>query len=200
MANRATALDPLPPGPPKRFPGAHLLLLRRDTLGALTALAREYGDVARIRVGPQHIVLVSHPDLIRTVLITDARRFAKGRGLDRTKRLLGTGLLTSEGEFHLRQRRLAQPAFHRDRIASYADVMRERAARACADWDDGDDVDAWQTMMKLTLEIAGATLFGTELGRETEKIVPPPPAPFELFPSAPLPYPEVLNHVTFLPI
>ncbi|SRR5579883_369704 len=200
MANRATALDPLPPGPPKRFPGAHLLLLRRDTLGALTALAREYGDVARIRVGPQHIVLVSHPDLIRTVLITDARRFAKGRGLDRTKRLLGTGLLTSEGDFHLRQRRLAQPAFHRERIATYGATMRERAERTRERWRDGGTIDLSQEMMRLTLEIAGATLFGADLAAETEEIGAALTEAFDLFRYATLPYAELLDRFPFLPI
>src|SRR5579864_3729814 len=132
---------PLPPGPAKRFPGQHLLLLRRDILAALARLARDYGDVARLKPGPHHLVLVSHPDLIRTVLITDARRYAKGRGLDRTKRLLGTGLLTSEGEFHLRQRRLAQPAFARERIEAYGAAMTACAAQFSQQWTEGSKVD-----------------------------------------------------------
>jgi cytochrome P450 len=191
---------PLPPGPPKRFPGQHLLLLRRDMLGALTALARDYGDVARIKVGPQHIVLVSHPDLIRTVLITDARRYAKGRGLERTKRLLGAGLLTSEGEFHLRQRRLAQPAFHKERIAAYADVMRDRAQRTSESWQDGQVIDVSHEMMRLTLEIAGTTLFGADLAAETEDISAALTEAFALFRYSTLPYAELLDPLEFLPI
>jgi cytochrome P450 len=191
---------PLAPGPPKRFPGQHLLLLRRDTLGALTALARDFGDVARIRVGPHDIVLVSHPDLIRTVLITEARRFAKGRGLERTKRLLGTGLLTSEGDFHLRQRRLAQPAFHRERITSYAEVMGSRAEQASASWREGDTLDVSRAMMRLTLEIAGVTLFGADLAGETEEIGAALTEAFELFRYSTLPYAELLDPLEFLPI
>ena len=190
----------LPPGPKKWFPGQHLLLLRRNVLDTLQWLAREYGDVTCLRIGPHPLVLVSHPDLIRTILITDARQYAKGRGLDRTKRLIGTGLLTSEGDFHLRQRRLAQPAFHRDRIVAYADVMRERAARSCGSWDDGDELDVSQIMMKLTLEVAGATLFGADLASETEEIGAALTESFELFRFATLPYTEVLDHLSFLPI
>ena len=69
----------------------------------------------------EHLFLLNHPRLVKDVLVTNQRNFRKGRGLERAKRLLGEGLLTSEGAVHLRQRRLMQPAFHRDRIAAYAD-------------------------------------------------------------------------------
>jgi len=177
-----------------------LLLLRRDTLGTLTALARDYGDVARLRVPRNDIVLVSHPDLVRTVLITEARRFAKGRGLERTRRLLGTGLLTSEGDFHLRQRRLAQPAFHKERIAAYAEVMGARAERTRDSWPDGDAIDLSHEMMRLTLEIAGTTLFGADLAAETEEISTALTEAFELFRYSTLPYAELLDPLNFLPI
>jgi cytochrome P450 len=191
---------PDPPGPPKRFPGQHLLMLRRDVLGTLEGLARDYGDVARLKIGPQHLVLVSHPDLIRAVLITEARRFAKGRGLDRTKRLLGLGLLTSEGDFHLRQRRLAQPAFHKDRIATYADHMVARAEQVGNGWRDGATIDLSREMMGLTLSIAGTTLFGADLQAETEEIGAALTEAFELFRVATLPYAELLDRFAFLPI
>ena len=175
-------------------------MLRRDTLGTLTMLARDYGDVARIKVGPTHIVLVSHPDLIRSVLTTDARQYAKGRGLERTKRLLGTGLLTSEGDFHLRQRRLAQPAFHREQIACYAEMMWRRAERTRDRWHDGEEIDLSREMMQLTLEIAGATLFGADLAAETEEIGAALTEAFELFRYATLPYSELLDDIPFLPM
>jgi cytochrome P450 len=191
---------PLPPGPRKYFPGQHLLLLRRDVLGTLTRLTREYGDVARITVGPQDLVVVSHPELIRQVLITDARRYAKGRGLERTKRLLGTGLLTSEGDFHLRQRRLAQPAFHKERITGYADIMRDRTEHATSGWRDGEEIDVSNSMMRLTLEIAGATLFGADLAAETEEIGAALTEAFEMFRYSTLPYTELLDSFDFLPM
>ena len=166
----------------------------------LTHLARDYGDVARIKVGPQHIIVVSHPDLIRTVIITEARRFAKGRGLERTRRLLGQGLLTSEGEFHLRQRRLAQPAFHRERLATYAAVMQERASRTIDSWRDGDTIDVSNAMMRLTLEIAGTTLFGADLAAETEEIGAALTEAFSLFRYSTLPYAELLDSFNALPM
>lgn len=191
---------PLPPGPRRYFPGQHLLMLRRDVLGTLTGLARDYGDVARITIGPQDLIVVSHPELIRQVLITDARRYAKGRGLERTKRLLGSGLLTSEGDFHLRQRRLAQPAFHKERISGYADVMRDRAERVASAWREGDQIDVSRAMMRLTLEIAGATLFGADLAAETEEIGAALTEAFEMFRYSTLPYTELLDSFTFLPM
>src|SRR5690242_13747934 len=100
------------PGPRNFWPGRHVFYFRRDPLNFLTRVAREYGDVVRFRVGPQRIYLLNHPDYVRDVLVTHHERFHKGRALKRSKRLLGESLLTSEGEFHRRQRRLALPAFH----------------------------------------------------------------------------------------
>src|SRR5579871_116173 len=89
---------------------------RRDPLGFLQKLAREHGDVAWMQLGPQDAYLLNHPDYIRDVLVTNQRLFTKSRIMQRSKVLLGEGLLTSEGDFHLRQRRLVQPAFHRERL------------------------------------------------------------------------------------
>src|SRR5687768_13752639 len=91
------------PGPRRALPGRFALEMSRDRIGFLTRMAREYGDVARFRLGPETLFLLGHPDLIRDVLVTNQRNFRKGRGLERAKLLLGDGLLTSEGDFHLRQ-------------------------------------------------------------------------------------------------
>ena len=105
---------PPPPGPRDRFFGLVLAeRMRRDRLGTLIQLARDYGDVVGFRVGRQPFALLNHPDHVEDVLITRARSFKKGRALERAKRVLGKGLLTSEAETHLRQRRLVQPAFHK---------------------------------------------------------------------------------------
>src|SRR5690606_12172734 len=124
--------------------------------------ARRHGDVAVFRLGPQPTVLLSHPDHIREVLVTNSKNFTKGRALQRTKRLLGEGLLTSEGAHHLRQRRLAQPAFHRQRVAAYAAAMIQYAEEHAAGWRDGEVVDLCAELMRLTLRIVGRTLFGAE--------------------------------------
>jgi cytochrome P450 len=159
-----------PPGPKPRFPGANLLALRRDTLRFLRGLAAEYGDLVHFEIGKQHYFLINDPDAIRDVLVTDHRNFQKGRGLQVAKRLLGEGLLTSEGEFHKRQRRLAQPAFHRQRIAAYGAIMAERARRLGETWQDGARLDIAEEMMRLTLGIVAKTLFDTDIEAESQEI------------------------------
>src|SRR5262247_2895544 len=149
----------LPPGPKPVVPGVNLFAIRRDPIRFLTNLTNRYGDLVYFKLGPQPVFLVNNPDYIRDALVTHNKNFMKGEGLQRAKRLLGEGLLTSEGEFHLRQRRLAQPAFHRQRIAGYAATMVEYAAHACDRWRAGDTRDVAREMMRLTLAIAGKTLF-----------------------------------------
>ncbi|MCA1633555.1 MAG: cytochrome P450 [Acidobacteria bacterium] len=183
-----------PPGPKSLWPGGHIIAFRRDPLAFLSRLARDYGDVARFRVGPQRAFLLNHPDLIRDMFVTHHERFHKGRALQRTKRLLGEGLLTSEGEHHRRQRRLAQPAFHRQRINFYGQVMVEHAERAAARWRDGETVDISQEMMRLTLGIVGQTLFdaGVE-SSEADEVGAALSEMMELFGYLMLPYTELLE-------
>ncbi|MBV9851389.1 MAG: cytochrome P450 [Armatimonadetes bacterium] len=160
----------LPPGPKQRFPGQNLIAFRRDAIGFLRRLARDYGDIAFFQVSGPPTVLLNHPDHIRDVLVTNARCFAKGRGLERSKRLLGEGLLTSEGEFHLRQRRLMQPAFHRRRIETYGQVMADCAAQTRDRWQAGQTVDMSAEMTRLTLAIVGRTLFDADVEAEAAEI------------------------------
>src|SRR5215470_62856 len=126
----AAAENNLPPGPRTRAPGGHLVAMTRDPIGFLMKTAHDYGEIAYFKLGPQDTVLLNHPDYINNVLVAHDWNFLKGRGLQRAKRILGRGLLTSEGNFHRRHRRLSQPAFHRQRIANYAATMVEYAARA----------------------------------------------------------------------
>ena len=184
---------PEPPGPKQRFPFAFARPLARDPLGFLGRLARDYGDVARVAMGTQPIVLLSHPDLVRDVLVTHGRNFTKGRGLERAQRLLGKGLLTSEGAFHLRQRRLAQPAFHRQRIAAYGDTMASFAARTGAGWRDGARIDIHEQMMRLTLAIVGQTLFDADVEGEAAEIGEALTIAFESFVIAIMPFSEILE-------
>ena len=156
------AMD-LPPGPSERFFGLSFYRkLRRDRLAALRELSQRYGDVATFRVGVQRLVLLNHPDFVEDILVTRARLFKKGRALERAKRLLGEGLLTSEGDLHRRQRRLAQPAFHKTRIAGYANTMVSHATRTADRWRDGQTFDVTAEMNQLTLTIVGETLLGHE--------------------------------------
>ena len=135
----------------------------RDPLTFLTNVARTYGDLASYEMGGERIYLVSNPQWIKDILVTHNRNFTKSRGLERTKKLLGNGLLTSEKEFHLRQRRLMQPAFHRERIAAYGRTMVDYADQMRRVWSDGATIDASTEMMRLTLSIAGKTLFDVDV-------------------------------------
>jgi cytochrome P450 len=149
---------------------ANLLRVRTDLAGFLLSLHREQGDVARTRIGNLRVHLVAHPDHVRDVLVTHQRAFMKGHVLQRAKMLLGEGLLTSEGEFHLRQRRLVQPAFHRQRIAAYAREMVNRAWITRDRWRDGQTVDMDREMMALTLAIVARTLFDADVDAEADEI------------------------------
>ena len=183
----------LPPGPPQRFPGQTLLGFTRDPLASLQEMAA-YGDVSHFRVGRQLVYLANHPDLVRDVLVTHGRRFAKGRGLERARVLLGNGLLTSEGDVHLRQRRLVQPAFHRARLVGYAEVMSEVARRHAGRWRDGEPVDVARAMTALTLAIVGRTLFDADVEGEAHEIGEVLGAALEHF-NLLLPFSELLEYL-----
>ncbi|MDT7541284.1 MAG: hypothetical protein QOE33_1188 [Acidobacteriota bacterium] len=187
-----------PPGPKATTPVARVrgyLAFRRDPLSFLTRLAREHGDIAHFRVGGQHAYLLNHPDLIRDVLVNNQDCFHKGRALQRSKRLLGEGLLTSEGQHHRRQRRLAQPAFHKKRIESYGAIMVDYAARHSARWRDGESVDIAREMMRLTLAIVGKTLFNADVESDAEEVALALTEIMELFNMLLLPYSEYLERL-----
>src|SRR5256714_7620394 len=112
--------------------------MSRDPLGFFTQLRKDHGRFVHYRIGPRRVFFLSDPDLIQDVLVKQARSFLKDQGLESTKPLLGEGLLTSEGEFHRRQRRLAQPAFHHARIATYGAPLVEDALRAAPGWRAGE--------------------------------------------------------------
>jgi cytochrome P450 len=143
---------------------------RRDPPGTLLQLAREYGDVVYFRLGPQRAILFNRPAHVQDLLITNAHKFTKSRLLQRAKILLGEGLLTNEGKFHLRQRRLAQPAFHRDRLKAYSQVMAEYADRAATRWQEGETRDMAQEMMRLTLAVVAKTLFSADVESEASEV------------------------------
>jgi cytochrome P450 len=166
----ATARLPrVPPGPQRAFIGT-LIAPRRNPLALLTGLARDYGDIVHFKLAGERAFLINDPQLIRDVLVTHQKNFTKSRGLERAKKLLGEGLLTSEGANHVRQRRLIQPAFHRERIAGYAGVMVEHASRMRARWQPGATYDISNEMMHVTLSIVGKTLFDTDVESKADEI------------------------------
>ncbi|KOV76926.1 cytochrome P450 [Nocardia sp. NRRL S-836] len=153
------------PVAPRRWPllgHTPAMLLRR---AKFTDALREHGDVVRLDLGPLHAFFVTDPSLTHEVLVTQGAKFRKGALFDKFQPYLGTGLLLSNGEFHLRQRRMVQPAFHRDRMAAYAATMT-RAARSMADsWQPGEVRVVENDMQELAVTIVGEALFSTELGQ-----------------------------------
>lgn len=137
--------------------------LHHDPTGVLAGLRDRYGDLVHFRIGPQRVYVVLRADLMRAVLVTHQRAFKKGPGFERAQVVLGNGLLTSEGDFHLRQRRMLQPAFHRRRVAEYAGIMVEEAARVADVWDAGGERDVAADMSGLALRVVSRALFGAEL-------------------------------------
>jgi len=182
-----------PPGPKGKLLGGNFTDFRRNALSYLQDASREYGDVVFFRFGPQDVFFLNHPDYVKDILVTHHQSFMKGLALQRAKRLLGEGLLTSEGEFHRRQRRLAQPAFHRGRIASYGEVMTAYATRTASHWRDGETLDISQEMMRLTLAIVGKTLFDADVEAEADQIGAALTAVMELFDFLLLPFSELLE-------
>jgi cytochrome P450 len=142
---------------------------QRDQLGFYRSCAR-YGDVVPVRFGPRRAVLLYHPDAIEEVLVARSRDFVKSPGVRLLRPLLGDGLLLSEGDVWLRQRRLVQPAFHRQRVAAYGDVMTAYAGRHLDGWKDGDVRDVHREMMALTQAIVAKTLFDAEVADEAHEI------------------------------
>jgi cytochrome P450 len=155
------------PGPHGGWLFGNLKEFGADQLATMTRWAEEYGDIVFARFGPRRVVFVNHPELVEEVLVNQNRRFIKHYRLRQTRRTLGHGLLTSEGEFWRGQRKLAQPAFHRDRIAAYGRLMVEYTERMLASWHDGQTRDVQPDMMRLTLEIVAKTLFDAEIGGDT---------------------------------
>jgi len=151
----------------------HMKMLRENSLGLFQRGLKEVGDVARIRMMHIYLYAVYHPEHVRHVLVTNLNNYRKQtRGYAKLRLLLGDGLVTSEGEFWRRQRRIAQPAFARSAINGFAQTMIEATQQMLARWDkDGlESVDLSDEMMRLTLNIAGQTLFSCDLSDQGDAL------------------------------
>jgi cytochrome P450 len=159
-----------PPGPPYRFFTGNFREFYSDLLGFFTECAREYGDITYFRLGRRPCLLVNHPDLIEQIVVKQNRNFIKPFPFRYTRKVLGNGLLTSEGPFWLRQRRLAAGAFHAERIAGYGSDMVESTTRMLDGWQDGQTRDVHADMMQVTLDIVARTLFGADVTDQSHDI------------------------------
>ncbi len=164
----------LPPGPPGLPVLGSLLDVRRDPAGVFMRAALRFGDVAYFKIGPRRGFLITNPGDIRHVLQDNARNYHKSPLYQKLRMYLGNGLLTSEDDFWLRQRRIAQPAFHRQKVAGLASVMADAAREAAGQWQTaaatGAVVDVDEEMMRLTRTVVVRALLGADLGPFTDRI------------------------------
>ena len=160
------------PGPKGGYFTGSVTDFRRDQLGFYEACARQYGDVVQTKMGPYRILMIYHPAAIEEMLVTRPRDFIKSPGVVQVLRpLLGAGLLLSEGDTWLRQRRLVQPAFHRQRVAAYGEVMTDFTERHVSGWTDGGVVEVHGAMMALTQAIVGKTLFDADVSGDANEAI-----------------------------
>ncbi len=164
----------LPPGPRFLTPFGLIPRLRRDPIGLCMETLRDYGDVVCFRVPPWRSYMVFHPDHLKHVLQDNNHNYVKGLLIERSKALIGDGLFSSEGSFWRRQRRLAQPAFHRERIAAFADLMTETVEAMLVRWEPiaaaRTPFDIAPEMSQLTLDVVGKALFSMDLSGEAAEV------------------------------
>ena len=166
-----TARVARPPGPGAVATLRQLVDREVPATDVLSAIARDYPRIAHLRLAGEHVYFLHHPDPVRELFVGQGRFTVKGRALQRSKALLGEGLLTSEGELWRRQRRLVQPAFHADRMRAYVDQMVASAGEhARSRWADGQQIDLASDMAALTLTIVGEALFGSDLRAEATEV------------------------------
>jgi cytochrome P450 len=161
----------LPPGPRGHPILGNLPDFARDLLAFHEHCRDTYGDIVRLKLGPRTVYVLNHPDFIHEVLVANHRNFIKHSFFWRhVTAIFGAGLLTSEGDSWLHQRRLMAPAFHRDRITAYGETMVAYTERMLEQWHDGDVRNVHHDMMHLTLEIVGKVLFDADVGADADDI------------------------------
>src|SRR5215475_11401306 len=138
-----------PPAAPGHWLLGNLPDFRKDMLGFFTRTARDVGDVVTMKLGTRRPFLISHPDFVEQVLVTENRKFGKSYVFELLRAMLGNGLLNSEGDFWLRQRRLMQPAFSRASVNSYAGAILDSTRRLIEPWRNGETRDLQREMNRL---------------------------------------------------
>ena len=189
-----------PPGPHSILPNKLLRKFMNDPIKTLMDIAHTYGDICHFKFGRQHIYLLNNPDYIEGILIRDHKNFIKSRGLQASKRILGEGLVTSEGEYHDRQRRLIQPAFHPNRIKGYGDIMTSHALHMQEGWKDGSTLDIHKEMMHVTSEIISKAVLGSDIKAEEDEVGVALQTCMEYTNRLQMPFGELIEKIPILPI
>src|SRR6266508_3387028 len=172
IANKRSKATTRPPGPKGSLVMGVKREFNRDSLGFIERAQREYGDIVWMRFLYVPALFLYHPDDVEYVLTTNPKNFIKSMSLRSNffQRLVGNGLLTSQGEEWKRQRRLSSPAFHRERIATYAKTMVEYTNRLILNWRDGEVRDIHSELTRLTLEIVVRCLFNADVSNDVDEV------------------------------
>jgi len=189
-----------PPGPTYILPYRLVRKFLHDPLKLLIDISHTYGDIAHFKFGSQNVYLLNNPDYIEDVLVTNYKKFIKSRGLQVSKRLLGNGLVTSEGEYHDLQRHLIQPTFYPKRIKTYSDMMIKQANDMCNSWHDGAILDIHKEMTKLTLAIICKTVLGYDIDPEHDEVGDALLTCMKYFNRLLMPFGELIEKIPLLPI
>jgi len=189
-----------PPGPTYILPYRLIRKFLHEPLKLLIDISHTYGDIAHFKFGSQNVYFLNNPDYIEDVLVTNYKKFIKSRGLQVSKRLLGNGLVTSEGEYHDLQRHLIQPTFYPKRIKTYSDMMIKQANDMCNSWHDGAILDIHKEMTKLTLAIICKTVLGYDIDPEHDEVGDALLTCMKYFNRLLMPFGELIEKIPLLPI
>ena len=190
-----------PPGPSSVLPSKLVRQFIRNPIVMLMKIAYTYGEISHFKFGRQHVYLLNNPQYIENILINDYKNFIKSRGLQVSRRILGEGLVTSEGEYHDKQRRIIQPAFHPSRIKSYGDTMVSCAERMSETWQDGKIIDIHGEMMHITSAIIAKSVLGSDIvGVESDKVNNALLTSMEYLNRIQMPFGELIEKIPILPI
>jgi cytochrome P450 len=190
-----------PPGPSSLLPSKLLRQFINNPIAMLMKIAYTYGDISHFKFGRQHVYLVNNPQYIENILIRDHQNFIKSRGLQVSKRILGEGLVTSEGEYHDKQRRIIQPAFHPNRVKNYGHMMVDYAERISERWQDKMVIDIHSEMMHITSAIIAKSVLGSNIvDIESHKVNNALLTSMEYLNRILMPFGELIEKIPLLPI
>jgi len=190
-----------PPGPTSLLPNKLLREFIHNPTETLMAITNKYGDVVHFKFGRQHVYLLNNPQFIEDVLVKNHKNFTKSRGLQVSKRLLGEGLVTSEGEYHDRQRRIIQPAFLPNLVKKYGEIVTAYSVNMCMDWKDEEKLDIHKSMINLTSSIISKAVLGSDIqSAEGSQVGDDLLTCAEYFNRLLMPFGELIEKIPILPI
>lgn len=202
MTTTSSSSIEYPPGPRSILPNKLLHQFIRNPIKTLMDIAYTYDDIAHFKLGRRrHVYLLNNSSYIEDVLIRNHKNFIKSRGLQVSKRLLGEGLVTSEGEYHDRQRRIIQPAFHPNLIKKYGEIITNYTLNMCQLWQDGTILDIHKEMIHVTAAIISKAVLGSDIKSEQgDEVGDALLTCAEYFNRLLMPFGELIEKIRILPV